>query len=181
VPGFNGPVAITATGTLSTDGGASTTAITFSANQVVTNSQTGAVTNINSTNIRQTGTDAVNYTGTYDVFQALATLRDTLRNTQGLAPGAQALAVSQQITELDRVRQGILDVAGEQSNALKNLQALEQHVQNAQLQTQQQISNVQGADISQVLLGMQEQQNLLQMTLFSSVQVLNANLLQFLH
>jgi flagellar hook-associated protein 3 len=43
-PGFNGTVSITANGTLSVDGGASSVPINFSSNQVVTNSQTGAIT-----------------------------------------------------------------------------------------------------------------------------------------
>ena len=44
--GFSGTVAITADGTFSSDGGASTTAIDFSANQVIIDSATGAVTNV---------------------------------------------------------------------------------------------------------------------------------------
>ena len=81
--GFNGSVSLTANGTLSTDGGASTTPITFSSNQVVTNSQTGAVTNVNSTNIHQAGTDHLEYTGTLDAFQTLIALRNDLLNTRG--------------------------------------------------------------------------------------------------
>ena len=82
-PGFNGNVDITADGTLSVDGGATQTAITFNANQVVSNGTTGAVTNINSTNIRSTGTDQVQDPGTADAFQALINLRNDL-NAQGV-------------------------------------------------------------------------------------------------
>ena len=54
-PGFNGNVDITAAGTLSTDAGTSETVINFSANQIVTNNQTGQVTNIDSSAIRRVG------------------------------------------------------------------------------------------------------------------------------
>jgi flagellar hook-associated protein 3 FlgL len=179
-PGFSGNVAITANGTLSVDGGASTTPINFSGNQVLTDSQTGAVTNIDSTNIRQTGSDAISHSGAYDVFQILGTLRDTLRNSQGLSSSQQATAVSQTLQELDRVHISVLNVVGQQSASLSNMQALDQHIQDVQLQTTQKISSVQGVDMSQVAIGMQEQQNLLQATLYSASRILNLSLLDFL-
>jgi flagellar hook-associated protein 3 FlgL len=178
--GFNGSVSITANGTLSVDGGASTTPINFSGDQVVTNSQSGAVTNINSTNIRQTGTDDLNYTGASDVFQILASLRDALQNKNDLPPTQQTTAVSQTLSELDRVNQSVLNTVGQQSASLQNLQAVDQQIQNVQLQTQQQIQNVQGADISQVVIGMQAEQNLLQATLYSTSKILSLSLLDFL-
>jgi flagellar hook-associated protein 3 len=178
--GFNGSVSITANGTLSVDGGATTTPINFSGNQLVTDGSTGAVTNIDSTNIRQTGSDDLSYTGAYDVFQVLTSLREALQNTQGLPSGQQANAVAQTLQELDRVNQSILNTVGQQSASLQNLQAVDQQIQNVQLQTQQQINNVQGADITQVVLGMQAQQNLLQATLYSTSRILNLSLLDFL-
>jgi len=76
------------------DGGATSVPINFSSNQVVTNGTTGAVTNVDSTNIRSTGTDNLNYTGTFDAFQSLIALRDDLRNTRGLSSADQAQALS---------------------------------------------------------------------------------------
>jgi flagellar hook-associated protein 3 FlgL len=179
-PGFSGSVAITANGTLSVDGGDSVTPINFSGNQVLTDSQTGTVTNIDSTNIRQTGSDAIRPTGAYDVFQILTTLRDALRNTQDLPSSQQATVVGQTLQELDRVHTSVLTVVGQQSASLSNLQAIDQHIQDVQLQTKQQIGNVKGADISQVVIGMQEQQNLLQATLYSASRILSLSLLDFL-
>lgn len=179
-PGFSGTVAITSNGTLSVDGGASSVPINFSGNQVVTNSQTGAVTNVNSTNISQTGSDTLNYTGSYDVFQILGTLRDALNNTANLSPSQQVAAVSQTLPELDRVLNRVLDTVGQQSANLQNLQSITQHIQDVQLQTQQQIGNLQDADLSKVVVGMQEQQNLLQATLYSASRVLSLSLLNFI-
>ena len=180
-PGFNGSVDITANGTLSVDGGASSVPINFSSNQVVTNSQTGSVTNVNSTNIRQAGSDALSYTGAYDVFQILSTLRDDLRNTQGLPNGQQITAIQQTLSELDRVNTSVLTVVGQQSASLQNLQGLTQHLQSVQLQTKQQIGNIDNVDMSQVVVGLQEQQNLLQATLYSASHILSLSLLDYLH
>lgn len=178
--GFSGSVSITANGTMSVDSGLSSTPINFSGNQVVANSQTGAVTNINSTNIRQTGSDTLQYSGASDVFQILTTLRDTLRNATGLSSSDQANAVSQTLDELDRLHSSVLSVVGQQSASLQNLQAVDQHMQAVQLQTQQQISNVQGVDLSQVVIGLQAQQNLLQATLYSASRIISLSLLDFL-
>jgi flagellar hook-associated protein 3 FlgL len=178
--GFNGQVAVTANGTLSTDGGLSSVPINFSGNQVVTNSQTGAVTNVNSTSITRTGADQLSYTGSYDVFQILATLRDTLNNTT-LPSGEQAAAVSQTLQELDRVNTSVLNTVGQQSASLQNLQGLSQHIQDLQLQTKQQIGNIENADIAQVVIGLQQQQNLLQATLYSASHILSLSLMDFLH
>jgi flagellar hook-associated protein 3 FlgL len=178
--GFNGSVSITANGTLSVDGGATTTPINFTANQVLTNSQTGAVTNINSTNVRQTGNDDIRYTGAFDVFQVLSSLRDALNNTRNLSTSQQAVAVSQNLSELDRVNESVLNTVGQQSADLQNLQAVDQHIQSAQLQTTQRIGDVNNADLTQVVVGLQSQQNLLQATLYSTSRILNLSLLDFL-
>jgi flagellin-like hook-associated protein FlgL len=179
-PGFNGIVLITANGTLSTDNGATSVPINFSSNQVVTNSTTGAATNVNSTNIRLTGTDTLDYTGTADAFQTLQALRDDLRNTQGLPQQQQFQAISQHLTDLERVQNNILSVVGAQSADLQNLQGLQTQVQNVQLQTRQMASNVGDADLSQVLINLQGQQNLLQLTLATTAKIFDQNLLNYL-
>lgn len=178
--GFNGSVSITANGTLSVDGGTTSTPINFSANQVVTNGSTGAVTNVNSANIRSSGTDTLSYTGTYNAFQVLTTLRDQLRNASGLPANQQEQAISQSLTELTRVRQGILGVIGQQSASQQNLQSLSNQLSQVQLATQTQLTNLQGADISQVVVGLQSQQNLLQLTLASTARLFQQSLLNYL-
>ncbi len=180
-PGFNGPVAITANGALSVDGGATSVPVNFSSNQIVTNGATGAVTNVDSTNIRTAGSDSLQYTGTSDAFQALFALRDNLRNTRGLSASQQAQALSQNLAELDRVRQGVLKVTGQQSAGLQNLQSLNNQLSQAQLDTQKRITDLQGADIAQIVVGLQSQQNLLQLTLASTARMFSQSLLDFLH
>jgi hypothetical protein len=81
---------------------------------------------------------------------------------------------------LDRVNTSVLATVGQQSAALQNLQGITQHNQAVQLTAQKQITNIKGADLSQVVVGLQEQQNLLQATLYSASQVVNENLVYFL-
>jgi flagellar hook-associated protein 3 FlgL len=178
--GFNGDVAVTADGTLSVDGGASEIPIDFSTNQVVTNSLTGTVTNVNSSNTRHTGTDRLNYAGSTDAFQALMALRDDLRNTRGLTNREQTSSISRDMAEVDRVREDILGVVGEQSATLANMEALEQRVQDIQLESEKQAGDIESADISEIVLRLQEQQNLLQVTFAATAKMLDLSLADFL-
>ncbi len=179
-PGFNGTVAITANGTLSVDNGASTIPINFSSNQIVTNSTTGLVTNVNSTAIRRTGTNALDYRGTYDAFQILMGLRDDLRNTRGLTEAQRVDSLSQRLAELDRVRNGILNTVGEQAASLQNLEALESRLGDLQLEARKLTTELESADISDVVINLQAQENLLRLTLASASRLLENNLLDFL-
>jgi flagellin-like hook-associated protein FlgL len=114
------------------------------------------------------------------VFQILSTLRDDLNNTRDLSSSQQAVAVSQTLQELDRANASVLTVVGEQSASLQNMQAIDQHIQDVQLQTKQQIGSLQNADLTQVVVGMQQQQNLLQSTLYSTSRILSLSLLDFI-
>jgi flagellar hook-associated protein 3 len=178
--GFSGSVAITANGTLSVDGGLSSTPIDFSSNQVVTNSTTGAVTNVNSTQIRQAGTDQVNYPGTEDAFQALQTLSEALNNVNGLNSSQQEAAIQNSLTELNRLQNNVLNVVGEQSASLQNLQSLGTQISSVQEQTKEFVTNTQGADVPSVTVNLQSQENLMQLTLSATAQLFNLNLLNYL-
>lgn len=115
-----------------------------------------------------------------DVFQVLSSLRDALSNVNNLSSSAQRSAIQQTLSQLDNANNSVLDVVGQQSASLQNLQGIDQHLQDVQLQTTQQIGNLRNADLSQVVIGMQEQQNLLQATLYSAAHVLNLSLLDFI-
>ena len=182
-PGFSGTVDITSDGTLSTDGGATTVPITFSGNQVVTNSNTGAVTNVNTTNIRSTGNNSLEYQGTFDAFQSLIAVRDALNNTQGLSSTDQAKTISGLIGELQSAADNLERSTGAQSATLSQLASMQTNFQDVQLADQQLTSTLQGADISQVVVKLQAQQNLLQLTLSATAEMLNSGtiLLNFLH
>jgi flagellar hook-associated protein 3 len=178
--GFNGTVDITSSGALSVDGGASSVAINFSANQVVTDSVTGAVTNVDSVNIRRTGAARLDYTGTYDAFQILMALRDDLRNTRGLTQTELLEVISGRLTELDRVRDTVLDVVGEQSASLQHMDNLENHVRDVQLSAQQLISDLEDADISEIVVRLQANENLLRLTLATAARLQEQTFLDFM-
>jgi len=178
--GFSGDVAIAADGLLSIDGGATATPVDFSSNQLVQNSLTGEVTNVDSSAIRQVGTERVEYEGTADAFTALLELREDLRNTSGLPSSTLSTALNRRIADLDRVRDNVMLIVGEQSVSLQHLDALEQKVQDIQLETRRIISENESADIAEVAIKLQNEQALLQFTLASTAIVLDQSLLDYL-
>ena len=179
--GFSGTVDITAGGTLSTDNGATNVAIDFSANQQVISSTTGEVTYVDTSQVRKAGDESVEYAGTAGMFDALINLRDDLRNTRGLDDGALSDAFARRLDDLDRVRDDIMRAVGEQSVALENLDALQIRTEDLQLEVRSVISDLESADISEVVLRLQQQENLLQFTYATTASILgNTNLLNFL-
>jgi flagellar hook-associated protein 3 FlgL len=115
-----------------------------------------------------------------DVFQALVTLRDTLRNTAGLTTNQQVAALSQQIGTIASARQGVLSATGEQSVSLQSLGALQSRVQSLQTTAQQRASSVRSADLPTVLVNLQAQENAYQVSLAVAGRIFDQNLLTFL-
>jgi flagellin-like hook-associated protein FlgL len=179
-PGFNGTVNITADGTLSTDGGATTTPIDWSTNQQVTDSKSGTLINVDTSAVTSAGTESIHETGSYNAFQILINLRDDLLNNS-IGSAAQGQAISSRLNELDQVHTTILDSVGSQSSQLQGLQGLQSHVKDLQLTTQKTASDLGDADLTDLIVQMQTQSTLLQMTYAGITRMFGSSLLDFLH
>lgn len=180
VGGFDGTIDIAASGAISIDGGATETAIDFSGNQALTNSATGAVTHVNSSQIRSAGSDSVEYVGASDVFEVLTQLRDDLRNTRGLSESELTDAFQRRIADVDRVRDHISLSIVQQSTSLENLDALQSRAEDLKLETTSSISDLESADIAEVALRLQNTQALLQFTLSATASMFDVSLLNYL-
>ncbi len=161
-PGFKGTVTLAGDGTLSVDGGNTTTAIDFSGNQVVTDGTTGATTNVNTTNVRLAGNAQLDYPGKSDVFQTLIALRDTINNTKGLSATDRSTALSQQIAELERIHTAIATPLGSQSSQAQFLSNLSTRTTNLQTSVKKAASTLQSTDTAAAIVAYQQQENLYQ-------------------
>ena len=178
--GFNGTVDLAAAGTLSIDGGATATAIDFSNNQQLQDPATGRVTNIDSSGINRVGVEHLEYTGTSDVFSAVAELRDDIRNLRGLNNSQLQSSLQRRADELERHANQLLDAIGQQSVALETLAALKFRNEDYQLQIDSIANETEAADLAEVVTRLQNEQNLLEFSYAVSSRVLNQNFLQFL-
>lgn len=115
-----------------------------------------------------------------DAFQALMRLRDHLRNTGGLSEKAQLESISQDIDYLDRARGAILAGVGEQSASLQHLENLEKVTLEAQLAARKVVSDLEDADVSEVVVRLQENENLLRLAFAASARLFDQSLLDYL-
>ena len=178
--GFKGNVAITADGTISTDGGATTTPINFSSNQAITNGTTGATTNVNSTNIRLAGNAQLDYPGQSDIFQTLISIRDTINNTQGLSASDRTTTLNQKLGELERINAAVATPLGVQSTQSQFLSNLKDRTTTQQSSLQQATSNIQSTDYASTIVALQRQQNLYQASLEVVAKLNNLSLASFI-
>lgn len=180
VGSFTGDVDITADGVASVDGGASEFVIDYSENQVITHSETGEATHVDSRVVRFVGFEYIDYPGTVNAFSALISLRETLVNSADLPAQDNRDALQRRIADLDRIRDNFLDVVGDQSATLENLDTVEARTEDQRLETQKIIGQLASADLADVAVQLNQEETLLQFTRASSVRLLNTSILDFL-
>ncbi len=178
--GLNGTIDIESTGNLSIDGGATTTPITFTGNDVVTDSSNGGVVNIDTSAITRVGTDSLEFPGTNDVFNSVIALRDELLNTRHLSASDHAAALNRRLGDIERVQSHVLDILGVQSVTLQQIDRLKTRTEDLQLSGKIQYSDTVSADIAESVSRLQELTNLQQYTLAAVNKYLTPNLLNYL-
>lgn len=179
-PGFSGTVDLTATGTLSIDGGASSTPLTFAADQMVVDSTDGSVLHIDSTDVRRIGTELVDGASSADAFQVLAELRDELRNVRQVSPSDRDAALARRLDDLDRIADHLRGVLGEQSTSLERLEGVESRTEQMLLDARGRLAETSETDLPEAILALQSEQLQLQFSLATATQLLNVSVLNFL-
>ena len=178
--GFSGTVDLTATGSMSIDGGLTTVPITFAANEVVTDSRDGTVVNLDSTAIVRSGNDQLEFPGTADVFNAVRALRDDLLNTRDLPPGDRIAALDRRLADVERVQDHLLNTIGVQAVSQEQIDRLHSRTEDLQLAEKVEYSDTVSADIVESITRLQELTNLQQFTLKAVGQMLTPNLLNYI-
>jgi flagellin-like hook-associated protein FlgL len=179
-PGFDGTVDVTANGTLSIDGGATTQPIVFGTSEIVTIPNEGTVVHFDTTTLRKAGTDAVEFPGTTDAFQVLIALRDDLRNSRDLTGDQRNAAFSRRLSDIERIENHLLDEIGVQGVALQQMDRLEIRTEDQSLEQQIKYGETVNADLAEAAVRMQELLNLQQFTMASVSRLLSQNLLDFI-
>lgn len=178
--GFNGTVDLTADGTLSVDQGTTTIPIDFSANQIVTDNASNEVTNVDSSGITRVGTELLEYTGTGDLFSSVLELKNDLLNTRNLQGQDWDDAILRRGNDFDRHASLLLQTVGEQSVSLESINSVRDRNRAYHLDVSEVIDDVESADLTEVVLRLQEEQNLLQYTYATSSSILSLNILEYL-
>jgi len=178
--GFSGSVDLTADGTLSLDGGLTTTVIDFSVSQQVVDSRNGEVVYLNTTATKATGTNQLEFPGTSDIFQTLRQLRDDLLMYSKVDNGEYTAAIGRRLDDIDRQQTHLLDEIGLQSVALEHLDQLENRATDIKLSETIEHGETISADIAAAALDLQRAQSLQEFTMATVGQLLSTNLLDYL-
>lgn len=179
-PGFSGTVDMTADGTLSIDGGLSSTAITFSANQQVVDSRDGSLVNLNTTGTKMAGTDEMEFPGTSDIFAVVHQLREDLLNSRNMETSARADSLNRRLADVEQIQDHLLDMVGIQSVSMEQMERLQTRTGDLKLAEKSDYSDTVSADISEAVLRLQELNNLQQFTMAAVTKLISPNLLTYL-
>ncbi|MCA9199816.1 MAG: flagellar hook-associated protein FlgL [Planctomycetales bacterium] len=177
--GFSGTVDITADGTMSIDGGVTEVPITFEDNQQLVGPD-GRITFVDSTQIRREGDDTVEYVGVPTLFETLEMMKETLANKSDYSETEWVDRINHLADEVDRHADVIYTHIGRLSLASENLDAVQFRHEDVMLQTKEAISNLASADIAEVVLQMQNEQNSLNYAYASTARLFDTSLLDFI-
>ena len=172
---------LTSDSRMSFDGGQSYTVVDYSqTNQQLQHAGNGQVLNVNSTGIARTGTEQINFEGTFDAFNVLIALRDLLNNVQKLPPNEVASRITAIGGEVDKVMDQLLSglqsmgARGSQLNLTKN------RMSHLELTLEEALSRERDVDLTEVILRMSQMEVGFEAALAVGARVIQNSLLNFL-
>lgn len=167
----------TARAGLSIDGGETVEEISsFSGNVMVRSAHDDTVLNVDVQSLARTGAEQVKYEGTFDAFTTLITLRDLLRNENGIGNELARDRIAQMLTEVDSAHNAVLDGVRELGFRSSSMDALENRVAGLRISREQSLSIVQDTDIAEAILELQRQDLSYQAALQVSARVIQTSL-----
>ncbi len=166
---------------LSIDGGQSwVNAVGTETNLPVVNAQTGEVLYVNTTALSQAGTEPVRMSGTYDIFNSLVSARDLLKNVEGIPEAQLKEMLNDVINEMQVVEQKLARSFPIVGGRVQTLTALRDSIEEMKLNTQEDVSRMQDADISQVAIDLARYEVLYQMSLKVASKMFSMSFLDFM-
>ena len=166
---------------LSIDGGLSTVNTDGTdANLAVTNSTTGEVLYVDTTQIGNTGVDLVRAPGTYDIFSTLIGIRDILNNENNLSDAQVREMLGGSLNSLDAMSGVLVGDAVSIGSRIGFLDDLNDDIQNVEFYAEDETTRLLEADIAQIAIDLSRREVLYQMSLSIAARVMSASLLDFL-
>lgn len=174
-------VNLTADARMSIDDGDTWTNITaFADNQAVTHGTTGRTLYVDTTNVAQTGLEAVSVEGTHDVFSTLMNIRDLLFNTHQLPEGEQVIQLGNAVHAVQEVHASITKRMTFLGGEMQALDTLGFSLDGIKESANEQVAQLQDADIVAMATEIARFQTLYEMTMATSSRLLNLSLLDYI-
>ena len=150
------------------------------ANLAVTDSRTGKVLYVDTTELSDTGVELVRVPGTYDIFNSLISIRDMLNNEMGLS-GEQLQNVL--ISSLDSLEETMNLLTQDQTcigAKISFLDNLQETLTDMSYNAEDEVTRLQEADITQVAIDLSRYEVLYQMSLSVAASLLSMSLMDFI-
>jgi len=169
---------------LSLDDGKSWTQVDATApipsNIQIVDSVTGLVTNVDARGVHTAGNEVVMYQGTFDAFQSLIALRDTLNNSYGLDRNRQKEVLQKLLGQLDEAHDGVLEALRTLGGRIQKMELVKGRVEDMELSLTDSLGDVRDIDLADTILKMTQQETLFQSSLAVGARVVQPTLLDFL-
>lgn len=149
-------------------------------NQAVTDSRTGQVLYVDSTEISSTGVEMVRMPGTYDVFNTLINIRDILENDRGLSEAQLRESLNSSIESLEEVSNQLLQAEVSVGSRIGFLNNLKDNLEKIKYDTEDEVTRLQEADIAQVVVDLARREILYQMSLSVAGKLMSLSLFDFI-
>lgn len=166
---------------LSIDGGASWVTVTGTeTNAAVIHSETGEILYVDVSEIRQTGTEPVRVPGTYDIFNILISARDLLNNSQNLDDKTLENLLGATLVSMQEVEEKLVRSFPIIGGRIETLTNLKDSMEDMKVNSEDEISRLLDADITQLSIDLARHQLLYEMSLTAASKIFSTSLLDFL-
>lgn len=166
---------------LSLDGGpvVDLATVTDSSNVALTNAE-GQVLYVDASGTLSEGTDLIRVQGTYNVFDALISARDIVKNTHNLVEHQQLAAIQQAVGSVSEVSEQILQTEVSVGMTTGFLYDLQQNIDDQKANVEQEQDGLSQVDIAQVAIDLSRRQVLYEMSLSVAGRLMQVSLLDFI-
>ncbi|MGD8500327.1 MAG: flagellar hook-associated protein FlgL [Phycisphaerales bacterium] len=149
-------------------------------NLAVTNSTTGEILYVDTTEIDSTGVDLVSVPGTQDIFDTLITIRDILENERGLSETQVRELQNNSLSSVDEVSNLLVQTEVTIGAKIGFLDNLKDNLNDLKYNVEDRTTNLQEADIAQIAIDLSRHEVLYQMSLSVAGKLMSISLLDFL-
>lgn len=173
-------VSIQSNANLSLGGGTPVAVTDFTNGNLAVTDPNGGVLYVNTSTLARAGTDSVQSSGTFDIFQALILTRDALLNHGSLPQADQIKLIQQGLDATQNVLASITQGTTSLGGRLEALDTLTTSMSDLKGTTDDQANGIESADMAQVAVDLATTQTLYQMTLATAAKLLSTSLLDYI-
>ena len=149
-------------------------------NVAVINPTTDEVLYVDATNITSEGKEPVRAAGTFDMFNILISARDLLNNAEGLSESQITEMIAGTVTLMQNVEEKVVRAFPIVGGRVQTLISLRDSIDEMKLNTDEEISRLYDADVTQVAIDLARYSVLYEMSLNVASKMFRMSLLDFL-